>query len=249
MGDIITMFDKRLYKAWDKLVESLQTNKPVNAIDGGGAESIFDQAKSKQAVEEIQKFTHAMYGVSIGPAMQLPKVYDFSKHLRMMDIGGGSGIYAIQVVKANPHMIATVLDLEAVCQVAEQYIRSYNLEDKVKTKHLDFFKEDIPKGYDVVFLSLILHDYSEEKGIALLKKIYKCLANDGVVLISEWLLNDEKTGPAASALMGLNMIIETYGGKNYSYAEIVDMLKQAGFKRPERRSLAGPAEIVIGYKV
>jgi predicted O-methyltransferase YrrM len=248
MGDIVTMFDKRLYKAWDRLVESLQTNKPVNVADGGGAEAIFDQAKSKQAVEEIQKFTHAMHGVSIGPAMQLPKVYDFSKHSKMLDIGGGSGVYAIQVVKANPHMIATVLDLEAVCQVAEQYIKSYNLEDKVKTKPLDFFKEDIPKGYDVAFLSLILHDYSEEKGIALLKKIYNSLANDGVVVISEWLLNDEKTGPAASALMGLNMIIETYGGKNYSYAEIVDMLNQAGFKRAERRSLAGAADIVIGYK-
>jgi 3-hydroxy-5-methyl-1-naphthoate 3-O-methyltransferase len=249
MGDIISMFDKRLYKAWHKLVESLQTNKPVNAADGGGAESIFDQAKSKQAVEEIQKFTHAMHGVSIGPAMQLPKVYDFSKHSRMMDIGGGSGVYAIQVVKANPHMIATVIDLEAVCQVAEQYIKSYNLEDKIKTKPLDFFKEDIPKGYNVAFLSLILHDYSEEKGIGLLKKIYDGLANDGVVVISEWLLNDEKTGPAASALMGLNMIVETYGGKNYSYAEIVDMLNQAGFKRTEKRPLAGPAEIVIGYKV
>lgn len=49
--------------------------------------------------------------------------------------------------------------------------------------------------------------------------------------------------------MGLNMIIETYGGKNYSYAEIVDMLKQAGFKRADRRSLAEPAEIVIDYKL
>ena len=49
--------------------------------------------------------------------------------------------------------------------------------------------------------------------------------------------------------MGLNMIIETYGGKNYSYAEIADMLKQAGFKITEKRPLAGPAEIVIGYKV
>ena len=74
MGDIITMFDKRLYKAWDKLVESLKSNKPVNAADGGGAESIFDQAKSKHAIEEIQKFTHAMHGVSIGPAMQLPRM-------------------------------------------------------------------------------------------------------------------------------------------------------------------------------
>jgi hypothetical protein len=250
MGEIITMFDKRLYKAWDKLVESLKSNKPVDAADGGGAETIFDQAKSKQAVEEIQKFTHAMQGVSIGPAMQLPKAYDFSKHRRMMDIGGGSGVYAIQVVKANPHITATVLDLEPVCQMAEQYIKIHNLQDKVKTKPLDFFKEDIPTGYDVAFLSLILHDYSEEKGIALLKKIYNSLANDdGVVVISEWLINDDKTGPPASALMGLNMVIETYGGKNYSYAEIADMLKQAGFKRTEKRPLTAPAEIVIGYKV
>ena len=246
MGEIVIMFDKRLYKAWDKLVESLKSNKPVNAADGGGPESIFDQAKSKQAIEQIQRFTHAMHGVSIGPAMQLPRMYDFSKHMRMMDIGGGSGVYAIQVVKANPNMTATVLDLEPVCQVAEQYIKIHNLQDKVKTKPLDFFKEDIPTGYDVAFLSLIVHDYSEEKGIALLKKIYNSLTNDGVVVISEWLLNDEKSGPAASALMGLNMIIETYGGKNYSYVEIADMLNQAGFKRAEKNSLAGPAELVIG---
>lgn len=81
-----------------------------------------------------------------------------------------------------------------------------------------------------------------------MKNIYKSLANDGVIVISQWLLNDEKTGPASAALMGLNMIIETNGGKNYSYAEIVDMLNQAGFKRSERRALAGPAEIIIGYK-
>ena len=86
MGDIISMFDKRLYKAWDKLVESLHTNKPVNAAYGGGAETLFDLAKSKQALEEIQKFTHAMHGISIGPAIKLPKVYDFSKHSRMIDI-------------------------------------------------------------------------------------------------------------------------------------------------------------------
>lgn len=74
-----------------------------------------------------------------------------------------------------------------------------------------------------------------------MKNIYKSLANDGVVVISEWLLNDEKTGPASAALMGLNMIIETHGGKNHSYAEIVGKRNQAGFKRSERRSLAEPA--------
>ena len=74
-----------------------------------------------------------------------------------------------------------------------------------------------------------------------MKNIYKNLANDGVVVISEWPLYDEKTGPASAALMALNMIIETHGGKNHSYAEIVGKLNQAGFKKSERRSLAEPA--------
>ena len=74
------------------------------------------------------------------------------------------------------------------------------------------------------------------------------MANDGVVVTSEWLLNDEKTGATSAALMGLNMIIETHGGKNHLYAEIVGKLNQAGFKRSERPSLAGPAEIIIGHK-
>ncbi len=52
-----------------------------------------------------------------------------------------------------------------------------------------------------------------------------------------------------SALIDLNMIVETYDGKNCSYAETANMLNKAGFKRDERRSLARAAEPVIGYKV
>lgn len=89
MGDLISMYDKGLYKSWDKLSVSLKMNKPIDEKEGGDAEGIFIQAKSDQAVEQIQKFTHAMYGVSVGPAIALSKVFDFSKYRRMMDIGGG----------------------------------------------------------------------------------------------------------------------------------------------------------------
>jgi hypothetical protein len=44
------------------------------------------------------------------------------------------------------------------------------------------------------------------------------------------------------------MIVETTGGRNYSFAEISEMLMGAGFNDIEKRPLAGPAEIVIGYK-
>jgi 3-hydroxy-5-methyl-1-naphthoate 3-O-methyltransferase len=250
IGDLITMFDERSYKSWDKLSEALKTNKPIREDQGGDIESIFDKARSNQEVEQVQKFTHAMHGISIGPAMALAKNVDFSNHKKMMDIGGGSGVYAIQVVANNPNnMSAVVLDSKPVCQVAAQYIQQYKLQHKVQTMTFDFFEDQLPNDCDVAFLSHVIHIFDRDKNIILLKKIHDSLPSEnGMIIISEWLLNNEKTGPVASALMGLTMIIENRGGRSYSYSEISEMLTEAGFKNIEKRPLIEPAEIVIGYK-
>jgi len=189
-----------------------------------------------------------MYGISIGPAMALAKNVDFSDHKKMMDIGGGSGVYAIQVVANSPNnMSAVVLDSKPVCQVADRYIQQYNLQDKVQTMTFDFFKDQLPNDCDVAFLSHVLHIFDRNKNITLLKKIYDSLPNEnGIIIISEWLLNDEKSGPIPSALMGLTMIVENRGGRGYSYNEILQMLTEVGFENIERRPLIEPAEIVIG---
>jgi len=251
IGDVITMFNERLYKRWDRLSEAIKTNKPVGEKEGEDIESIFDKAKSNQdEAERLQKFTHAMHGISIGPAMALSENVDFSSHRRMMDIGGGSGVYAIQVVANNPNnMSAVVLDSKPVCQVADRYIRQYNLQGKVQTKVLDFFKDRLPDDCDIAFLSHVIHVFDRDKNIILLKKIHDSLPNEnGMIIISEWLLNDEKTGPIPSALIGLTMLIENSGGRSYSYSEMSDMLIEVGFKNIQKRPLIEPAEIVIGYK-
>jgi hypothetical protein len=84
----------------------------------------------------------------------------------------------------------------------------------------------------------------------LLEKVYDSLPEDrdGVIIITEWLLNDEKTGPIPSAFMSLTMIIEQTEGRNYSFYEVSKMLTDVGFTNIEKRPLAGPAEIVIGYR-
>jgi 3-hydroxy-5-methyl-1-naphthoate 3-O-methyltransferase len=248
IGDVISMFDEHLYKRWDKLSDALSTNKPVGEKQGEDIESVFEKAKSNQEVERIQKFTRAMYGISVGPAMALAKKIDFSKYKRMMDIGGGSGVFAIQVVTNNPdNMSAVVLDSKPVCQVAKEYIQQFNLQDKVQTTEFDFFNDQMPKDCDVAFLSHIIHGLDREKNIELLKRVYDGLPEKGMIIISEWLLNDEKTGPVPSALMGLTMILENSGGRSYSYSEVSQMLTEVGFKSIEKRPLIEPAEIIIGY--
>jgi hypothetical protein len=252
IGDFIIMMDKHLYDRWGKLPISLKTNRPVEvaAESDISAATMFDKAKSNQLTEQMEMFTHAMYGVSVGPAMALAKVFDFSSYNKLMDIGGGSGVYAIEAVKQNPDMSAVVLELEPACRVADQYIKRFNLQNKIHTQILDFFKDNLPTGYDVAFLSHIIHFLDEEKDNILLKKIYDSLPNDrnSAIIISEWLLNDEKTGPVPSALMSLTMIVDQPQGRNYSFSEVSKMLTDVGFTNIEKRSLAGPAEIVIGYK-
>jgi 3-hydroxy-5-methyl-1-naphthoate 3-O-methyltransferase len=255
MGDFIIMMDKQFYGRWGRLIEALKTNSPVEG--GGGSQdlqsvgSMFEHAKDNQAstVAQMQMFTHAMYGVSVIPAQALTKVINFSEHKKLMDIGGGSGVYAIEVVKGNPNMSATVIDLEPACNVANEYINKFHMQDKIRTQALDFFNQDLPKDCDVALLSHIIHFLDEEKDKMLLRKIYDSLPErNGVVLISEWLLNDTKTGPITSALMSLTMIVDQPVGRNYSFAEVSKMLTDVGFTNIERRPLAGPAEVVIGYK-
>ena len=266
IGDFIIMMDKRLYNKWGKLPLSLKTNRPIEAAEGGGGEgdddnnnimsarTMFDKAKTNQvAIEQMQMFTRAMYGISVSPAMALAKVFDFSKYKKMMDIGGGSGVYAIEVVKQNQNMSAVVLDLEPACKVANEYIRQFNLQDKIHTQVLDFFKDNLPRDCDVALLSHVIHFLDEEKDKVLLKKVYDSLLpeqedRNAVIIISEWLLNDEKTGPVPSALMSLTMMIEQPEGRNYSFSEVSRMLTDVGFTNIEKRPLVGPAEIVIGHK-
>ncbi|UVS67882.1 acetylserotonin O-methyltransferase [Nitrososphaera viennensis] len=248
MGEVVRMCDEHLYNAWNFLTWSLVNNKPVDAMKGDNAEHIFDDAKKNNSIEAVQKFIHAMHATSVGPAMALARTFDFSRGKRMLDVGGGSGVYALQVAKENPQLQATVADLAPVCKVAYEYISRYGLAGRVKTLAVDFFNEELPKGYDVAFFSNVIHDYDEDKGVTLLKKAHASILDGGAVIISEWMLNDDKTGPALSALMGMNMMLGTSGGQNYSFAEISAMLAKAGFKNMERKPLAGPAELAIGYR-
>ena len=73
------MKDKHLNNRWDKIGNSLKTNKPVEVVQSqASGQDMYDLAKTSNGIEQIQMFTHSMYGISVGPAMMLPKVFDFS---------------------------------------------------------------------------------------------------------------------------------------------------------------------------
>ena len=222
-GGFVQMADKRLYAGWDRLTEALRTNRPTT-WDPSVQSSIFDGEDPVM----LALFWEAMHSLSTMTARKLGEAVDFGRFRRLLDIGGGSGAYDIELCKQHEALHATVFDLPHVAAIAAGKIEEAGLGARIGTVGGSFF-EQLPEEHDVHLLSMILHDWDEAKNLALLRRSFDALPGGGAVVISELLVNDEKTGPAPAALMSLNMLIETEG-RNYTPAEYAAWLEEAGFR-------------------
>jgi hypothetical protein len=242
-GGFVQMADKRLYPGWGKLAEALRTNRPTT-WDPAAQSSLFDGEDPTM----LALFWEAMHSLSTMTARKLGEAVDLSHFGRLLDIGGGSGAYDIELCKQYGALRATVFDLPHVAAIAAGKITEAGLTDRIETEGGSFF-EQLPKDHDVHLLSMILHDWDEAKNRALLRRSFEALPSGGAVVISELLVNDEKTGPAPAALMSLNMLIETEG-RNYTPAEYSAWLGEAGFRHIETVWFDAPAAngAVIGRK-
>jgi ubiquinone/menaquinone biosynthesis C-methylase UbiE len=245
-GGFVRFCDHREYPAWHHLVRAMRTNRPLT-WDPATQESVF--AAEDPVMMEL--FWEAMYSMSASTAQVLGERYDFSMHRRLLDVGGGWGVYPIQLCQRYAHLSATILDLAHVCAAAEQKIRAAGLSEVIGTVAGDFLADDpLPGGHDVILLGSILHDWDEDTGRQLLRKCWQALVPGGAILVCELLLNAERTGPLAAALMGMNMIVETEGGRNYSEADYMAWLADAGFREPRviRLDAAGANGAVVALK-
>ena len=245
-GGFVTMLNRRLYSGWDKLPEAMRTNRPTT-WDPDKQKSLFEAADP----EMMGTFWEAMHSLSVFTARELGDAVDFSRFRKLLDVGGGSGAFDIELCLRYPNLSATVYDLPFVTRIASEKIAESGLSGRIATRPGDFFTDSqYPAGQDVILLSMIMHDWSEEQDREILRKCHQALAPGGAVVISELLVNDEKTGPPPAALMSLNMLIETLGGRNYTPSEYRGWLKDIGFRDVQVIwfEAAGANGAVIGYK-
>lgn len=223
-GGLVAMADRRLYPGWGRLAEAVRTNRPTT-WDPDTQASLFEF----EDPEVVSLFYDAMHSASIFSARALGEALDFDGFERLLDVGGGSGAYDIELCRRYPRLGATVYDLDFVCEAAAKRIAGAGLSDRITTVVGDFFADPaLPSGHDAILLSMILHDWGEAANREILRKCYEALPDGGVVLISELLVADDKTGPLPAAMVSLNMLVET-AGRNYTAAEYGMWLREAGF--------------------
>jgi 2-polyprenyl-3-methyl-5-hydroxy-6-metoxy-1,4-benzoquinol methylase len=243
-GGVVTMLDRRLYLPWNRLTEALKTNR---AQTWGDEPGLFEALS--QNLEEQRIFTEAMHSFSIQSGKAVAEAFDFSPYKQLLDVGGGSGAYCIEAARRHPHLRATVFDIPTALEIAREKIAEAGLSDRIETYSGDFFNEELPKGSDVILLSMILHDWTPEKNRLILRKCFDALPSGGAMIVSELMMDDDKVGPVPAALMSLNMLIETEG-RNYTWSEYTSWLEEVGFTEIERVPVQSPGAngLLTGHK-
>ncbi len=165
---------------------------------------------------------------------------------RILDLGGGSGAYSIAFAKASPEVRCEILDIPEVVPLTAEYINQAGVAAQVSLRPGDMLQDDFGSGYDIVMLNAICHMFSEEQNRDIFRRAHQALAPNGRLVVQDFILNPEKTGPQQAALFSLNMLVATDAGASYSEPEYTDWMKAAGFTEVCRINLPGPSSLVVG---
>ncbi len=160
---------------------------------------------------------------------------------RILDLGGGSGVYSIAFAKASPDVKCEILDLAEVTPLTTEYVSKAGVAAQVGIRGGDMLHGDFGSGYDIIMLNAICHMFSEEQNRDIFRRACKALAPNGRLVVQDFILNPDKTGPQHAALFSVNMLVGTEAGADYSEPEYAAWMKAAGFGEVRRIDLPGPA--------
>ncbi len=208
-GDMLRHSDT-LWKNWSGLDEVVKTGLP-----------------NRMGQRDYDSFIRAMHNNAVFRARDVISTIDLKGVTRALDLGGGPGTYSIELAKRN--ISVTLFDLPQAVEIAKQIVA----EQKTKNIYFvpgDFHSDDIGTGYDLVFISQILHSLSTDECLALLKKAYTALNPKGRVAIHEFFLEKNRAYPVHGALFSVNMLVNTTAGRSYTPHEMKGWLAKTGFK-------------------
>jgi hypothetical protein len=244
MGGILEMASARLFRFWGDLDVALKTGQPQNELKHS-QKSMFDVLYEDPA--RLEQFMSAMRGISTPNFLVLAEKFDFSRFKTLCDVGGATGLLCTLIARRHPHIRCVSFDLPSVEPIAQRWIAREADVERVRTASGDFLKDPLPKA-DVITMGMILHDWNLEKKKHLVRLAYDALPSGGAFIAIENLIDDERRKNAFGLMMSLNMLIEFGDAFDFTGADFWDWCREAGFKRYEVLSLAGPCSAAIAYK-
>jgi orsellinic acid C2-O-methyltransferase len=217
---------QRVQNAWQELEYCVQTGNPV--FRKRGVDDPF--ADPARTPKETATFDAAMADFTTLAAMAVAAAYDFAPLGTIVDVGGGNGALLIGILQAHSHLHGTVFDRPSAIERAEKHVAECGLAARCNTVAGDFFKE-VPPGADAYILKHVIHDWNDERAVAILQNCHRAMSANGRLLIVEGVYPrriDQSLDSRGAAANDVNMLVNT-GGRQRSEAEFRSLYDAAGF--------------------
>lgn len=210
-------------------------------IDKEFAKNNFKQLTEKSA----ENFMKGMEANALPQAKFIAENYNFENH-NILDIGAGAGTYLITVANKYKSVTGKMIDLPEMVKIQNRKINKEKLETRIVSEECDY-NINFPEGeYDDVFLFAVAHQEPKENLEKLLKNIYNVLKTGGRLFLTSFFLNEDKISPEFSVQFAVEMIMNSNGGKVYTYNEIEDLIRACNFNQIEKiDKIPSPATLYI----
>ena len=184
-----------------------------------------------QNLKDLKAFIGAMHVIASPLASRIVEAVNPCFSRSLLDVGGAMGTYTVAFLQAVPEMKATLFDRREVIEIARQFLSQSGLLHRITLLPGDFYRDEFPGGYDLAFVSAIIHQNSPEENLSLFLKIFRSLEAGGRVVIRDHVIESDRIRPKEGALFAVNMLVSTAGGNTYAFEEIETGLARAGFIR------------------
>ena len=244
IGGVLEMANFRLYGFWNSLTTALRTGELQNEAKGGGASPFVALYADP---ERLAQFLKAMTAISNTANRLIAARFPWKNYKTAADIGAAQGDLIVQATFANPHLTGIGFDLPQVRPIFEAYVAAHGLSSRVKFQPGSFFEEPLPRA-EVIMMGHILHDWNLDEKKTLIRKAFEAIPAGGALIVYDSIIDDQRLKNAFGLLMSLNMLIETPGGFDYTGADCMNWMTEAGFRETRVEYLCGPDSMVIGIK-
>jgi SAM-dependent methyltransferase len=232
------------------LVQHMRTGKLQGAAQDDDRAVFIYRDGLESAMDEdrlARHFTLMLAGRAKNIAPVLAEKVDLHGAARLLDIGGGTGLYSIAFLERYPQLRGIVFDRPAVLKVAAEFAAEHGVAERLEFVAGDMFADELPADCDVHLLSNVLHDWDVPECRRLIAKSAAALAPAGRLLIHDALLDDDLAGPLYPALFSVALMLLTEG-RNYSGAEYKAWLTAAGLSPGEPIPTLVHSRVLIGAK-
>jgi SAM-dependent methyltransferase len=227
-----------LWDTWGGLTEVVREGRPAASIG----------AINDRGGDWLRPFIAAMHWRASQSAGDVVKLLDLESVSRVLDVGGGSGAYAMAFARARKGITAVVFDLPNVAPLTRGYIQAEGLSSEVETVVGDYLRDSLGEAYDLVFMSAVIHSNSSDENRLLFRKAATALNPGGRLVVQDFLMNEDRSGPLQAALFALNMLVGTQAGDTYTESEVRSWMAEAGLLDVSRTDTPLGTNLVVGRK-